>query len=110
MRYAPKSDLNLIPSCLRHLGESWSAASGNFSGRYLVGRSPQSDRIRIATAVCVPLMSNLKWAKAPGNVMLSPRLTWLPKDSVANVSQVVSLDKAMLTDRTGRLPRAQLGL
>jgi len=68
------------------------------------------NRSRIATAVCVPLTSNLKWAKAPGNVMLSPRLTGLPKDSVANVSQVVSLDKAMLTDRTGRLPRAQLGL
>jgi len=68
------------------------------------------NRSRIATAVCVPLTSNLKWAKAPGNVMLSPRLTGLPKDSVANVSQVVSLDKALLMDRTGRLPRAQLGL
>ena len=46
MRCAPKSDLNLIRSCLPHLGESWSAASGDFSGRDLVGRSPRSDRIR----------------------------------------------------------------
>jgi mRNA interferase MazF len=45
-----------------------------------------------------------------GNVMLPPRLTGLPKDSVANVSQIVTLDKTLLTDRTGKLPRAQLGL
>jgi mRNA interferase MazF len=68
------------------------------------------NRSRIATVVCVPLTSNVKWANAPGNVMLSSRLTGLTKDSVANVSQVVSLDKVLLTDRTGRLPRAQLGL
>ena len=68
------------------------------------------NRSRIGTVVCVPLTSNLRWAKAPGNVMLSPRLSGLPKDSVANVSQVVTLDKAILTDRTGRLPKAQLGL
>jgi mRNA interferase MazF len=42
--------------------------------------------------------------------MLSHGLTGLTKDSVANVSQVVSMDKALLTDRTGKLPRAQLGL
>jgi mRNA interferase MazF len=68
------------------------------------------NRSQIATVVCVPLTSNVKWAKAPGNVLLSPRLTGLPKDSVANVSQIVTLDKALLTDRAGRLPRAQLGL
>jgi len=60
--------------------------------------------------VCVPLTSNVKWAKAPGNVLLSARLTGLPTDSVANVSQVVTLDKALLSSRTGRLPQAQLGL
>ena len=68
------------------------------------------NRSRIATVVCVPLTSNVKWAEAPGNVPLSPRLTGLPKDSVANVSQVVSLDRTLLTDRTGRLSRAMLGL
>ena len=68
------------------------------------------NRSRIATVVCVPLTSNIRWAKAPGNVMLSPRLTGLPKDSVANVSQILSLDKTLLTDRTGRLPRPQLSL
>jgi mRNA interferase MazF len=65
---------------------------------------------RIATVVCVPLTSNLRWADAPGNVLLSARLTGLPKDSVANTSQIVTLDKTLLTDRVGKLPRNKLGL
>jgi mRNA interferase MazF len=60
--------------------------------------------------VCVPLTSNLKWALAPGNVNLSARVTGLPKDSVANVSQVISLDKSLLTERSGKLPRPKLEL
>ncbi len=63
---------------------------------------------RIATVVCVPLTSNLKWALAPGNVSLSARVTGLPKDSVANVSQIISLDKSLLTERVGKLPRSKL--
>ena len=65
---------------------------------------------RIATVVCVPLTSNLKWALAPGNVHLPARLTGLPKDSVANVSQIVTVDKALLTARVSRLPASKLGL
>ena len=65
---------------------------------------------RIATVVCVPLTSNVRWADAPGNVRLSTRLTGLPKDSVANVSQIVTLDKTLLTERAGKLPRAKLHL
>lgn len=68
------------------------------------------NRSRIATSVCVPLTSNLTWAEAPGNLSLHARLTGLPKDSVANVSQIVSIDKTLLTERTGRLPRAKLDL
>ena len=68
------------------------------------------NRSRIATVVCVPLTSNTMWGGAPGNVVLATRLTGLPKDSVANVSQMVSLDKTLLTERAGKLPRAQLGL
>jgi mRNA interferase MazF len=65
---------------------------------------------RIATVVCVPLTSNLKWSLAPGNVALSTRATGLPKDSVANVSQIISLDKSLLTERVGKLPRPKLEL
>jgi mRNA interferase MazF len=65
------------------------------------------NRSRIATVVCVALTSNLRWAEAPGNVSLSARLTGLERDSVANVSQIVTLDKTHLTDRVGRLPKVQ---
>ena len=68
------------------------------------------NRSRIATVVCVPLTSNLKWAEAPGNVLLTARHTSLPKDSVANVSQIVAIDRALLTDRVGKLPSAKLEL
>ena len=68
------------------------------------------NRSRISTVVCVPLTSNLKWASAPGNVSLPARLTGLPKDSVANVSQIVTVDKVFLTARVGRLPHAKLQL
>ena len=56
------------------------------------------------------MTSNLRWADAPGNARLSARITGLPKDSVANVSQIVALDKAILTDRVGRLPQDKLEL
>jgi mRNA interferase MazF len=68
------------------------------------------NRSRIATVVIVPVTSNLRWADAPGNVSLSRRLTGLAKDSVANVSQIVALDRDLLTDRVGKLPRAKLEL
>ena len=68
------------------------------------------NRSRIATVVCVPLTSNLRWASAPGNVSLSGRLTGLPRDSVANVSQIITLDKDLLTEHVGKLPRAKLEL
>ena len=68
------------------------------------------NRSRLATAVCVPLTGNLRWADAPGNVYLPARITGLPKDSVANVSQIVALDKDLLTELTGKLQRAKLEL
>ncbi len=68
------------------------------------------NRSRLATVVCVPLTSNLRWADAPGNVPLTARLTGLPKDSVANVSAIVALDKALLAERVGHLSRARVEL
>ena len=73
----------------------------------------QSDALnasRIGTVVCVPLTSSLRWSDAPGNVLLRSRATGLPKDSVANVSQIVTLDRELLTERSGRLSARQLGL
>jgi mRNA interferase MazF len=65
---------------------------------------------RIATVICVPLTSNVKWAAAPGNVLLQAKATGLPKDSVANVSQIISVDRDMLTERAGKLRKQQLEL
>jgi mRNA interferase MazF len=66
------------------------------------------NRSRIATVLCVPLTSNLIWADAPGNTLLSAKATALPKDSVANASQIVSIDRSFLAQRVGRLGPKQL--
>ena len=68
------------------------------------------NRSRVATVICVPLTSNLRWADAPGNLLLTAQMTRLPKDSVANVSQIVSLDKAFLEERVGRISRSKIDL
>ena len=98
-------------------GEVWwadlpaPAGSGpGFRRPVVVVQGEALNRSRIATVVCVPLTSNLKWASAPGNIRLPASVTGLPKDSVANVSQIVTVDKALLTARVGRLPRAKLEL
>lgn len=65
---------------------------------------------RIATIVVVPLTSNLRWAAAPGNVLLDAAHTGLPKDSVANVSQIVAVDRSILSERVGHLAAADLAL
>ena len=96
-------------------GEIWWAdlpaptGSGpGFRRPVLVVQGDALNRSRISTVVCVPLTSNLKWALAPGNVQLPARITGLKKDSVANVSLIVSLDRELLSTPTGRVSRAQL--
>lgn len=63
---------------------------------------------RIATVLCVPLTSNVRWASAPGNVLISPGVSGLPKHSVANVSQIVAIDRDLLTELVGKLPRGKI--
>jgi mRNA interferase MazF len=95
--------------CWADLPEPTGSGPG-FRRPVLVVQSDALNQSRIATVICVPLTSNLKWASAPGNVSLSARLTGLPKDSVANVSQIVSLDKTLLTERVGKLSQAKLDM
>ena len=66
------------------------------------------NKSRIATVVCVPLTSNLGLAKAAGNVLLAARQTGLEKDSVANVSQLVTVDKQVLTEWVGQISRSEV--
>jgi mRNA interferase MazF len=58
---------------------------------------------RLATVAVVPLTSNLRWASAPANVLFSTARTGLPRDSVANVSQIVAVDRMVLTERVGQI-------
>ena len=98
-------------------GEIWWAdlptpvgSAPGFRRPVVVVQGDALNRSRLDTAVCVPLTSNLRWADAPGNVLLAARTTGLPRDSVANASQVVALDRSLLDERAGRLPRAKLEL
>ena len=68
------------------------------------------NRSALATVVVVPLTSTLRWAEAPGNVLLTARSTGLDRDSVANVSQVVAVDRELLTERVGKISRTKLEL
>ncbi len=73
----------------------------------LVIQANDFNESRIRTVVVIAMTANLKLAEAPGNVLCRKRQTGLPKDSVANVSQVLTVDKTFLTERAGALP-AQL--
>lgn len=70
----------------------------------LVVQSDDFNQSRIATVIALVITSNLRLAQAPGNVFLPQKLTGLSKDSVANVSQIVTVDKSFLTDKIGALP------
>lgn len=98
-------------------GEVWWADLGEPAGSEPGFRRPvvvvQGDAFNasaLRTVVCVALTSNLKWAEAPGNVSLAARATGLPRPSVANVSQLVTLDRSALTERAGRLSASSLEL
>jgi mRNA interferase MazF len=73
-----------------------------------VVQSDEFNRSRIATVMAVVLTSNVRLAAAPGNVLLKRRETGLPKDSVANVSQLITLDKSFFIDRLRSLPNVRL--
>jgi mRNA interferase MazF len=69
----------------------------------LVIQSEPFNRSRLRTIIAVVLTSNLRLVAAPGNVLLPARLTGLGRDSVANVTQIVTLDRDVLTEEAGRL-------
>jgi mRNA interferase MazF len=96
-------------------GEVWWADLGDpvgsgpgFRRPVLVVQGDALNRSALATVVCVPLTSQVKWAEAAGNVLLSPRDTSLAKPSVANASQIVAIDRQILQRRVGKVPRTRL--
>ena len=74
----------------------------------LIVQSDAFNKSRIRTVVAVVLTSNIRQGNAPGNVRLSRSVTGLPKTSVANVSQVITIDKSFLTKKVKSLPQREL--
>ena len=74
----------------------------------VVVQSDTFNRSRIATTVVCLLTSNLARAAAPGNVALKKGDANLPKASVVNISQILTIDKTELTERIGKLPAMEV--
>ncbi len=91
------------------LGEPIGSAPG-YRRPVLIVQGDALNHSRIGTAVCVPLTSNRKWADAPGNVLLTAAATGLDRDSVANVSLIVAIDREQLTERAGKITQRKLEL
>lgn len=84
------------------LGEPAGSEPG-FRRPVLVMQSDAFNRSRLRTVVAVVLTSNLRLVDAPGNVLVPSKAAGLPKDSVANVSQIVTLDHGVLSELAGRV-------
>ena len=88
------------------LGES-SGSEAGFRRPVLVVQSDAFNRSRLRTVVAVVLTSNLRLVEAPGNVLVPAKTSGLPKDSVVNVSQIITIDRDFLSQPAGRI-RGQL--
>ena len=91
------------------LAEPVGSAPG-FRRPVIVVQGDAFNRSSLRTVVAVPLTSNMRWSNAPGNVRLTSRSTGLTRDSVANVAQLVAVDRTILTERVGKLSSAKLEL
>lgn len=96
-------------------GEIWWASMPEPTGSgpglrrpVLVIQSNPFNESRIATVIVAVVTSNLALAKAPGNVRLSKTESGLPKPSVVNVSQVLTVDRSLLTERVRVLPNSSI--
>ncbi|MFB6285526.1 MAG: type II toxin-antitoxin system PemK/MazF family toxin [Candidatus Bipolaricaulia bacterium] len=62
------------------------------------------NRSKLRNVIVVALTSNLRLAQAPGNVQISSDESGLPKDSVVNISQILSMDRSRLAERVDVVP------
>ena len=91
-------------------GQVWWADLGQPDGSepgynrpVLIVQSDAFNRSRLHTVIAVVLSTNARLVDAPGNVLLPAKVTGLPKDSVANASQVITVDRDFLTELAGRV-------
>jgi mRNA interferase MazF len=92
--------------CWADLGEPAGSEPG-FRRPVLVVQSDAFNRSRLRTVLAVVLTSNVRLIDAPGNVLIPAKAAGLPKDSVANVSQIITVDRDFLSEPAGRV-RGQL--
>ncbi len=79
------------------------ASEPGYKRPVVIVQSDAFNKSRINTVVVITITSNLRLADAPGNVKLSRTKTGLDRDSVANVSQIITLDKQFLSEQIGQL-------
>ena len=96
-------------------GEIWWVSLGQPQGSgpgfrrpVVIVQSNEFNDSAIRTSICAAITSNMRLADAPGNVRVTRRASSLPHDSVVNVSQLITVDKDMLTEKVGRLPAQSL--
>ena len=96
-------------------GEIWWADLSNPVGSgpgykrpVLVVQSNPFNASRIATVVVATVTSNLALAEAPGNVRISKSDSGLPQPSIVNVSQLITLDRTVLTIKVKALSGATM--
>ena len=96
-------------------GEVWwatlpppSGSGPGFRRPVLLIQSDPFNESRISTAIVAVITSNLALAAAPGNIRIGKAESGLSQPSVVNVSQILTIDKALLTDRIRPLPAATL--
>jgi mRNA interferase MazF len=70
----------------------------------LVIQANSFNRSRIQTVIVAVISSNLRLADAPGNVLLPTHASGLARDSVVNVSQLITLDRSFLTEAVSKIP------
>lgn len=96
-------------------GEIWwadlprpSSSGPGFRRPILIIQSDAFNRSKINTIICTVITSNMKLANAPGNVLLPKGVSNLPKESVINVSQIITIDKSFLTECVGAVSKGCL--
>jgi mRNA interferase MazF len=90
-----------------HLSEPRGSEPG-FRRPVVIVSADSFNRSRIQTVLAAVITSKMKLAEAPGNVALTCKQSGLPKPSVINVSQIITLDKSYLTERVGTLQARQM--
>ncbi len=91
-------------------GQVWTADLGEPDGSepgynrpVLIVQTDAFNRSRLHTVIAVVLSANLRLVAAPGNVLIPAKASGLRKDSVANVSQVITVDREFLIELAGRV-------